>query len=210
MDDFVQISLGTGDMLDNDNPDSKIDKTTKEIRGTDLQENEVEMEAKEEGAEGIASLESSTGDLGDISLDELLEIEKQIPDDIEHTTPPTPPNRPETPFQEEYSPPSHPRSERAPRYPPGLGFGLDNHPTPLFSNPVSPGAFFADNADDDTEDEEDGEIREDGGNGHGRICWSEAYVTRAEWELGTDPTLGRYRVNHLTNLRYCWTIVREA
>ncbi len=213
VDDFVQISLSSSDLLDNSCSSSKSDKTIQD-RNCALIEAEVESEAKEETTEGTASLESSTGDLGDVDLDELLEIEKQIPDHIEDIDPPIAPKRPATPFQEEYSPSSHQRPERAPTYPPGLGFGPENCPPPQSFNPAPQGAGFAGSANDDTEDEEDGEvreyigIREDDGNGDGRICWSEAFVTIAEWELSTDPNLGRYRVRHLTNLLYCWTIVR--
>ncbi|KAL2066347.1 hypothetical protein VTL71DRAFT_2418 [Oculimacula yallundae] len=173
----------------------------------------LSQDDEDEDAQGLRSMESST-DLDDVSLDELMEIERSYPEsDLE------PPARPFTPFGNRSSRAQDSAFTQPRSYNPftdqafNTGLDLSARPAPLQINKSS---YFSqddpmktdsesDDRDDDTDDwTEEEEVEVEG------IRRDEVELTLNEWELAMHPKLGRYRVKESSCLRICETIETDA
>lgn len=208
-DDFVEINLDSDNGQIDETPNANLNSsTTKEAdekaRERNKKVDEEGTDADEDEMEGLGSTDSSS-DLGDIDLDDLLEIEKVIPDDLDT---PNFPNRPCTPFE------NHPSKTQASPLsqinPPSLD--SKDLPAPLkvnkssyFSkdNPMRTMTLFEEREEADNWFDE-GEIDDDG------IRRDEVELSFAEWHLNRHPTLGKYRVKDISPLRICETIETET
>ncbi|KAI9048184.1 hypothetical protein LZ554_007979 [Drepanopeziza brunnea f. sp. 'monogermtubi'] len=234
VDGFVRVSLGAAaeqiDLGEDEDEDiagsgaEQKDEMMEDSSWLDLEEDFPELEGVEAPDDEMTALLNSTGDLGDVELDDLMEIERDFPEerefpeesaatrqcingDNEHSVyrnddvPISPPDRPATPT-----------------FPPGLFFNDDDQAlVPVVSHRPSKdpefedaGRYFIDDLNDEPHIVEDGK-NEEGDVGDDRVAdgsvrFSEAVQTRAEWKLIYDPILGKYRAKSGSNLRFCWTI----
>ncbi|KAI6708807.1 hypothetical protein JHW43_008651 [Diplocarpon mali] len=119
-------------------------------------------------------METSTRDLGDMDLNELLETERDIPDDTQDDS-----ARIQSLFHDQ----SPPLPDRAPSHSPGLTQSEKLVSDLRFSDPAK--YFTGDPMSDpmNIEKAADRDITEEGGDGAGRFCFTEAFKTQAEGHL---------------------------
>ncbi|KAH9217170.1 hypothetical protein DL95DRAFT_459390 [Leptodontidium sp. 2 PMI_412] len=213
LDGFVEVHLGAvNDQIDenlNSNSGSSSSTTQADEKGkrvdTTVDEDNEDMGMGE--MDGLGSMESST-DLGDVGLEELLEIEKEIPDDLDLDTPESP-TQPYEPFGSQPS-----GSQSSPLfqiYPHSLD--PQDMPAPLqvrkssyfsLESPMQTDSEFEEDGEDENEEAdnwlEEGVIENDGIRRH------EVEMNFAEWRLNRHPILGKYRVKENSCLRVCETI----
>ncbi|KAH7370686.1 hypothetical protein BKA65DRAFT_545391 [Rhexocercosporidium sp. MPI-PUGE-AT-0058] len=207
---FVEIYLGpVNDQIEestdsNSGSSNYTPQIDKKGKGAETTVDEDEEDTDEDGMDELGSMESSP-DLGDVGLEELLEIEKEIPDDLDLSEPPP---KPYTSFE------NQPRSQGSllsQIYP--LVLDPRDLPAPL---QVRKSSYFSKDSPMETESEfeeddeegdnwfEEGEIVEDG------IRRNEVEMSIAEWRLNRHPRFGRYRVKEISCLRICETIEEET
>ena len=197
-DGFVEVSLGSASNQIEQNLSSASNcttpKTANKGKGSDDIAQEEDAEMAEGDLDGLCNMESS-GDLDNVELEELLEIEQQIPDDL---GPLDSPVRPHTPLGGQSSR-SQPLSEIDPK---DLPAPLNVNKSSYFSkdNPMEAEPLFEEIPDDTEAWYEEGEVDEDG------IRREEAELSLAEWNLERHPRFGAYRVKEISCLRVCWTI----
>ncbi|PVH82880.1 hypothetical protein DL98DRAFT_529834 [Cadophora sp. DSE1049] len=198
-DGFVEVSHGstTGDQIEQRPTSDSSGTTTKNVekgKGVDRTDDRQDVEMDEGDMYGLGSMQSSV-DLDDVGLEELLEIEKDNPDDL---GPLDPPERPRTPIEAQSSR-SQPLTEIDPK---DLPAPLRVNKSSYFSkeSPMEADSQFEDVPDDLDMWFEEGEVDEDG------IRREEVEMSFAEWNLERHPRFGKYRVKTVSCLRVCWTI----
>ncbi|EKD18985.1 hypothetical protein MBM_02222 [Drepanopeziza brunnea f. sp. 'multigermtubi' MB_m1] len=227
-DGFVRVSLGAAaeqiDLGEDEDEDiagsgaEQKDEMMEDSSWLDLEEEFPELEGVEApDDDGMTALLNSTSDLGDVELDDLMEIEREFPEEGAATRPCVNGDNAHSVYRSDddvsRSPPDRPAT---PTFPPGLFFNDDDQaPAPVVSHrPSHPdfevaGRYLIDDLNDEPYIVEGGNheegVVEDDRVADGSVRFSEAVQTRAEWELSCDPILGKYRAKSGSNLRFCWT-----
>ncbi|KAG4441141.1 hypothetical protein IFR05_003362 [Cadophora sp. M221] len=215
-DGFVEVNLGAVNghrIEENSNSNSGGGSSTtqadKKGKGVDTNIDEDDEDMGIEGMDGLGGMES-LAEFGDVGLEELLEIEKEIPDELELDTPEAS-TQPYEPFENRSSgSQSSPLSQIHPPVvdPNDMPTSLQVRKSSYFSqdSPMQTNSVFEEDGEEEEEVEEadnwfeEGEIEEDGIRRH------EVEMSFAEWRLNRHPRFGRYRVRETSCLRVCETI----